>query len=41
MRFVTLVLVPLLNSERVVSVCLNFWDPIAKKFITDPRKLVT
>lgn len=39
MRFVTLILVPILDSQRTVSVCLNFWDSLSKRYITDPRKL--
>jgi hypothetical protein len=41
MRFVTLILVPILDSQRTVSVCLNYWDSLNKRYITDPRKLVS
>lgn len=40
MQFVSHLLVPLLNSERTVPVCINFWDDAQRRFITDPRRLV-
>ena len=40
MRFVSQVLVPLLNMERNVFVTVNVWDESRNRFTTDARKLV-
>ena len=37
MKFVQKILVPLLNSERFVQICLNIWDPIENRYISDTR----
>jgi hypothetical protein len=40
MKFVSQVLVPLLNMEGSVSVAISTWDEQGCRYTTDPRKLI-